>query len=255
MTCEECEQILLDSKHGTRAEGWMLRISTAGLAEAHVKNCPACATKMAEVARLDDALDQLRLSTMHVKASAAVERNLLDAFCRKTAKRRRFVGRAFAWRLARLSAAVLVLAVAGVEFYSSLRSHFPLDSENNRYSHTLDIQPPSSPRLSGAAADFLNENRALTSTNIPTTSRRHVAKHGNSRGPVVLRAPIARRDEPSLNGGGSIVRVTLPFSNLTAMGLPVRPDLSETRVTADVWVDPFGAVVGIRLVPAKTSAD
>jgi len=255
MTCEECEQILLDSKHGTRVEGWMLRISAAGLVEAHVKNCPECATKMAEVARLDAALDQLRRSTMHVQASAAVENNLLDAFWRKTAKQRPFVARAFSWRLVWLSGAALVLAVAGVQFYSSLRPYFQLDSEKNRYSHTLDIQPPSSPRVSGAAADVFNQNRALTSRNISAVSRRRVAKHGNSRGPVVLRAPIAPSDDLSLNGGGSIVRVTLPFSSLTAMGLPVGPDLSETRVTADVWVDPFGAVVGIRLVPAKTSAD
>jgi hypothetical protein len=39
------------------------------------------------------------------------------------------------------------------------------------------------------------------------------------------------------------------------MGLPVHADLSDPRVTADVWMDPFGAVVGIRLVPTKASAD
>jgi hypothetical protein len=59
-------------------------------------------------------------------------------------------------------------------------------------------------------------------------------------------------DELSLNGGGSIVRVTLPLSGLVAMGIPVHPDASDPRVTADVMMDPFGAVVGIRLVEANT---
>ena len=44
-------------------DGWMLRISKAALVEAHVQSCPVCASKKAETRRLEDGLDQLRLST------------------------------------------------------------------------------------------------------------------------------------------------------------------------------------------------
>jgi hypothetical protein len=62
-------------------------------------------------------------------------------------------------------------------------------------------------------------------------------------------------DELSLNGGGNVVRVTLPFSSLVVMGVPVRPDVSDRRVTADVMMDPFGAVVAIHLVEAKSTVE
>jgi hypothetical protein len=69
---------------------------------------------------------------------------------------------------------------------------------------------------------------------------------------VGRRSPSPVGDELSLNGGGSVIRVTLPLSSLIAMGVPVHPDTSDPRVTADVMMDPFGAVVGIRLVEANT---
>jgi hypothetical protein len=84
---------------------------------------------------------------------------------------------------------------------------------------------------------------------------RDAAAHKTGTKPGRDRGPIPASDVLSLNGGGSIVRVTLPFSSLIAMGVPVRPDLSDSRVTADVWMDPFGAVLGVRVVPAGASAD
>jgi hypothetical protein len=240
MTCEECEQILLDTRNGTRPEGWVLKVSKASLVQEHVQNCPGCATRRTEVARLEEALNRLRVSTMQLEAPAGVERNLLDVFHREAARRHSLVWRGFGWRLVWLSAAALIFAAAGMQLYSSLRPHFVLKSENG---NLVEIQPTFSPGLSSTAAE------------VATLSRRQVKGAKPIAEPVARHAPIVPSDELSLNGGGSIVRVTLPFSSLSAMGLPVRPDLSETRVTADVWVDPFGAVVGIRLVPAKASAD
>jgi hypothetical protein len=59
-------------------------------------------------------------------------------------------------------------------------------------------------------------------------------------------------DDLSLNGGSNVVRMTLPLSSLVAMGVPVRPDVSERWVTADVMRDPFGAVVAIHIVEGKS---
>jgi hypothetical protein len=257
MTCDEFEQVLLESSHcRSGGEGWLLRASTAAVIQAHVENCQVCAKKMAQTTRLQDALNQLRVSTMHLQAPAAVERNLLDAFRQQAARRRTSVGRASAWRLAWLSAGALVLLVAGFELYSSLRPHSLLKSDNNSKGNKLEIQLPSSPGLSGAAREALNRNSGASAENAASVSKRRVAQADKPISRRIARnASIPPSDELSLNGGGSVVRVTLPFSSLTAMGLPVRPDLSDTRVTADVWMDPFGAVVGIRLVPAGASAD
>ena len=256
MTCDEFEQALLDSSHYNSGDGWLLKSSKAAVIQAHVENCPVCSKKMAQATRLQDALDQLRVSTRYLQAPAAVERNLLDAFRRQAARRRIFVGRASAWRFVWLSSAALVLLAAGLRLYPSLPTKFSLKSENDGKGNKLAIQLPPSPGLSGAAKEAFNKNPGASAENATTASRRRVAQGDKLLSRRVVRnASIPPSDELSLNGGGSVVRVTLPFSSLTAMGLPVRPDLSDTRVTADVWMDPFGAVVGIRLVPAGASAD
>jgi len=211
---------------------------------------------MADATRLQDALNRLRVSTKDLQAPAAVERNLLDVFRQQAARRRTSVGRASAWRFAWLSAAALVLLAAGLWLYSSLPAKFPLKSENNSKGGKLEIQIRSSPGFSGAATEAFNQNTGARGENATTVSKRRVALADKPISRRMARnASIPPSDELSLNGGGSVVRVTLPFSSLTAIGLPVRPDLSDTRVTADVWMDPFGTVVGIRLVPARASAD
>jgi hypothetical protein len=257
MTCDEFEQVLLDSScYQSGGDSSLLGASKASVIRAHVESCPVCATKMAETTRLQGALDQLRVSTMRLQAQAAVERNLLDAFRQQAARRHVSVGRASALRFAWLSAAALVLLAAGFHLYSGLRPHFPLKSENNSKGSKLEIQHASSPGISGAEKEAFNRNSGATAENGAAVFRRRVAQADKPISRRIARnasSPVS--DELSLNGGGSVVRVTLPFSSLTAMGLPVRPDLPNTRVTADVWMDPFGAVVGIRLVPAKASVD
>jgi hypothetical protein len=257
MTCDEFEQMLLDSGQlSGGGDGWMLRASRAALIQAHVENCPACTTKMAGATKLQDALDQLRASTMRFEAPAAVEKNLLDAFRRQAAKRDSLVPRAFAWRLVVLSAAVLVLAVAGMQLLSNLRPDRSPQSGATSHGNKVELRSATSPGLSGTAVKAFNESRGNATQETPTMFKRHVKKAiktGHERTAQPSRIRI--NNELALNGGGSIVRVTLPVSSLVAMGVPVGPDLSESRVTADVWMDPFGAVVGIRLVPAKASAD
>jgi hypothetical protein len=94
-----------------------------------------------------------------------------------------------------------------------------------------------------------NEHGGFATENPVSASRSRFSKARKPKpGTVELRTPATLNDEFSLNGGGSIVRVTLPMSSLTAMGLPVHPDLSDPRVTADVWIDPFGDVMRVRLV-------
>ena len=247
MTREELERVLLDSSSGVTTGRWMLRAYREALVKAHVQNCPACATKMTEAAQLGGALDELRLSTRHMRAPAAVEKTLLDAFHREAAKRRSSVRGALPWRLVWLSAAAVVLVTAGLLFFSRLRPSSPVTPENHETE--AESRMPYSPADPGVVERAPNENRGLATDNPVSASRSRVSKARKPKsGTVELRTPATLNDELSLNGGGSVVRVTLPMSSLTAMGLPVHADLSDPRVTADVCIDPFGDVMRVRLV-------
>lgn len=255
MTCEECEQSLLDSRRNPNSGGWMLRVSKAALIQTHIENCPACATKMTEATKLDDALDQLRVATKQFLASPEIEKNLLAAFRQETARRRYSFDSVFAWRLAWLCSATVVLVAAGIFLYSrvwlsSLQTH-----EGNRPSNEARIEAPAAPVFFDATAETFDSHNHATAEHDTRSSthrlaRAHKATHESADGRVAIPG-----EDLSMNGGGSIVRVTLPFSSLVAMGVLARPDISDSRVTADVWMDPFGAVVSIRLVEPKASAD
>jgi hypothetical protein len=78
--------------------------------------------------------------------------------------------------------------------------------------------------------------------------RRSIAESGVGQ----IAVPAA---DLSLNGGGSIIRVTLPLSGLQVMGVPVDSEASDPLVMADLTLDPFGGIVGFRLVEAVSKAN
>ena len=254
MTCEELDQILQHSPHRASWHGWMLMIAREALVRSHVQSCPSCATKMAEISRLEASLAQFRISTASVEAPPSVEKKLLDAF-RENATKRPPINIAFSWKPVFVAAATLVLAASSILLHSKLRPGSVLNEETNKNHKALVISPHSVPGVSSTAALAMGEQGSATPENSAINPRhRSATQHPTTeRGRNPKR--LAASDVLSLNGGGSVVRVTLPFSSLVAIGVPVRPDLSESRVTADVWMDPFGAVVGVRLVLAKARAD
>jgi hypothetical protein len=254
MTCEECEQILLDSSPGINGKGWMPGVSVMNLAKSHAQNCPACAAKRAEIARMKDALDQLRDSTLYTQPPAAVEARLLAAFRREITGRSPSVARVFPWRLVWGSAAAFLLVSAGLLLYSALRPGSPMTFETQRNRGEQVTQRQLAPAVSGVAGPAVVEgHRPGTDPAVAQSSKGVTAKlDGSTHRGIGRRTPLPVGDELSLNGGGSVIRVTLLLSSLVAMGVPVHPDTSDPRVTADVMMDPFGAVVGIRLVEAKT---
>lgn len=255
MTCEECEQILLDSRRHRNGKGWVLRVSTATLIEAHIKNCPTCATKMTETTRLEDALDQLRVATQQFQAPPEIEKNLLDAFRQETARRQRSFDNVFAWKLAWLCTATLVVVAAGLFLYSRLRPSPSLTLEGNRPGHEARIEATPAQNFPGTATEAYAPPNHATAKDDIRGSTHHIAKAQKATHESIIGRAGIPGEELSMNDGGSIVRVTLSVSSLVAMGVPVRPELSESRVTADVWMDPFGAVLGVRLVQPNPGAD
>jgi hypothetical protein len=253
MTCEECEQILLDSSHCVTSKGWMPGVSVLNYAQSHAQNCLACAARVSEIARLKEALDQLRISTMHMEAPAIVETNLLTTFRRDITARRQTVAKAFPWKLLLGSAATLLLVASGVMLYSALKPRSAVTAKAARRDvKSLD----QSPRVSSATAADRTIVKGPRSRADHATNKKFTSSSATLGKPMQepMRRPtvLPVRDELSLNGGGNVIRVTLPFSSLIVMGVPVRPDVSDRRVTADVMMDPFGAVVAIHLVEAKS---
>jgi hypothetical protein len=253
MTCEDFEQILVDLRHHGNGDGWILKLSKSALIEAHIGNCPACATKMMETTKLEDALDQLRVATQHLQASAAVEKNLLEAFRRETSKRHGSLHTVFGRRLAWLSTAALALIVAGVFFYARMRPSSLVTDQGNGAGEKVQVVTPSLPSFSVSGAEaFDKQPRA------ENDSRRAVHRVAKLRKSILesrARQIAIPAEDLSMNGGGTVVRVTLPLSSLLAMGVPVHPEASDPRVMADVTLDPFGAVVGVRLVDEQSKAN
>ena len=267
MTCKECEQILLDtsnygdSKGGVPGEGE----SVLNQAKVHAQTCAVCAAKMSEISQLDDALQQLRISSVGNKAPAAIEASLLTAFRERTRAQGSPITRTFPWRVAWVPAAALLSVAVVIALYSasSLRSptaHIvgadPSGGSGNgrpveRESPTIASGSVVTPSGGESARNRSNAARTAAAGSIGLAARANQPMRAGRKD----RASMPAGDDLSLNGGGSIVRVTLPLSSLVAMGVPVQPDTSDPRVTADVMMDPFGAVTGIRLVEAEPKAN
>ena len=256
MTCEQCVTMLLDSGNSPARDDWMPEVPVLNLAKLHAENCLACAAKMAEISRLNYGLDQLRLSNMQLEAPATIEGNLLVEFRRRSALRAPTVPCIARWKL--LSAPAIALAlVAALIFYSVSRPRPHISVQTNGTGHPA--QQPPSPLHSRAGFDRTSiENhqagadrpRLRNSGRNPQTN---LSRKPHDRG--WQEAPWRARDELSLNGGGNVVRVTLPLSSLVAMGVPIYPEVSDRRVIADVTRDPFGAVISIQLVESKPSTN
>jgi hypothetical protein len=251
MTCEECEQILLDSSDCVSSRGWLPGASVLDLAKSHAQDCPACAAKISSVSKVNDALDQLRFSTLRMEAPPRVERNLLAEFHSGPPSR----VRTFRWRLVWGAAAALLLVVVGTMLYSTLRSRssMAVQTERNDHDHLAQKQLsliPSGATAGGAGIEdrLSNADRMVTASPAANLAKVEKSRHERMRG---FRLPVG--DQLSLNGGSNVVRVRLPLSSLVAVGVQVSPDMSDGRVTADVMMDPFGAVVAIHLVQVEPS--
>jgi hypothetical protein len=215
---------------------------------------------------LDEALGILRVSSMRMAPPTEIGENLLAAFRERTKRLYSPAVRVFPWNLVWRSAAVLGLVAVVVMLYSALNLRSPAVRTNrtearglNAGRHPVQEQLPISSSGSGAIPERLNaeHNRSSAKRPMDQSAGNTVAKLDHSARVREKRhaSSIPVWDDWSLNSGGSVVRVTLPLSSLAAMGVPVHSDVSDPLVMADVMMDPFGTVMAIRLVEAKTSVN
>jgi len=248
MTCDECERILLDSKSGPS-------VSVLALAESHAQNCAACASKSSDLARLHAAFDELRASTEQMEAPGRVEGRLLAAFRQATPQRSALAGRANSWRPVWALVAALLLLASGLALYTTLKpkSGKMVERRSVQPENKAPMQQPS-PLLSGhrAPADVPEGGHAGANQKRPLRPAVKLVARGNpAHRPTTPQVRVPADQQLSLNGGSNVIRVTLPLSSLAAVGVPMYPDLPDRQVTADVAMDPFGAIIAIRLVGTK----
>lgn len=258
MTCDECRRILLDGTSGPANEARMPGGSLLALAELHAQGCRACANKSSDLARLLAGFDQLRAYTSQMEAPARVEKNLLAAF-RRSSLPNRWLMRTNLWRFVLASAAALVFLVSGITLYTTLRPKPPiavqgesLRQENKGSEEVLRQQR--SPVLSGAQSARTIGKRVRGGARHRRPSQPSdnlVARDNPASEQKIQQARVLPGEQLSLNGGSSVIRVNLPLSSLAAVGVPMVPDLPDRQVTADVALDPFGAIIAIRLVEVK----
>jgi anti-sigma factor RsiW len=245
MTCEECEEILLDSDNHASRKGWMPGVSVLNLAKQHAESCLACAARMSEISRMEAGLNDLRHSTLRVEVPAAIEASLSGEFRRRVARPGMFGLSPFGWRLLWGSAIALVVASA-LALYSMRASRSSMRAQAGQSEHPAQQSSVIVASSDQASIEKHHSEIGGPATVSPVTKRpkRNSLPRTGARRESLLPA----RSELSLNGGGNVVRVTLPVASLVAMGVPLNPEISDRRVTADVARDPFGAVIAIHLV-------
>jgi hypothetical protein len=256
MTCAECEQILLEWDNHATGKGWMPGVSVLNLAKLHAERCSGCAGKLLEISRINDDLEQVRTST-HIEAPAEIETNLLLEFRRRRARQVQSVPHNLRWNLRWASGVVLSLVLGfivysafstrssstrakGVKVEPDTRQSLLLPHSSESFNQPLLQQHPARRDRGGS------ENPKLVAQ-VKASKWTHKEAQENPSLPTA--------DEFSLNGGGNVVRVTLPLASLAAMGVPIYPDVPDRRVTADVARDPFGAVVAVRLIETRSSTN
>src|ERR1700677_348154 len=135
MTCEECEQILLDGRNGAETSASMPGVSVLHLAKAHAQTCSACAVKVSEIGHLDDALHQLRISSVRMEAPDAIGATLLAEFRKRTERDGSRLNRRSRWRVAWTPAAVLLIIAVVIALYSA-------SSLRNPTASSIAVVPP-----------------------------------------------------------------------------------------------------------------
>ena len=230
MTCAQFEEILHD----------LDRPGTPGLAQredalAHAETCSNCALLLIESESLDFGLHTLALREEDPHASPMVEAALLREFRARHAATASFMtfvtsmtkGRVVRWQVAVIGIAALALFALGI-----LRGKVG--------------SKPGQPAIETATTSSANQQYALESD--PQLNE----LAGSEDGTAFVSLPYADGDTSSLEGG-AVVRVVMPRSALSSLGLPVSGAAGTDQIPAELIVSEDGTPQAIRLVSPATN--
>ena len=260
MNCQEFE-----SRVAELARGQASRAKEAAGVEAHAAACKACAAMLAEQQILTKALHALASQTAGEQAPARVEAALRlnlkgqSVLANRRASEPRPATRSrLAWGIA-----AVIVAAAGIIVAARFRRTPPA---SNRPSLAQSSLSPARPHPEESAVTSGGQlNQASTSgTNAGLHShvrstRRLAARQPTRRAPATPESanpevvtafyPLPYGSGLSLDDGWELVRVRMPVTALTAIGVPLADESSSAQfVKADVVLGEDGMARAIRFV-------
>jgi len=250
MTCREHEDALLDLARGIAGTA-----DSASLAD-HLRECPACAHRLAGERSMTAALRELAATTSESGPSDGMEQALLGEFMAMAAERQRGDGR-WLW----LAAAAVVALVAGSTLlWRGPARQAPAASTSASLparEAPVETVPPALDASGAGGATSLAAPSPIPRVSRTATSRRPPGPLATTRPPEAARAASRRSSEfiawpgaatlPAMESG-ELVRTELPTSVLGLLGLESKGPLSARTVVADVLVGQDGQARAVRLV-------
>ena len=250
MNCQDFEMIAL-----ALARNSLLDTTMREQGLVHTKDCERCAARLAEeralLARMRAVVAELAVE----EPPARVETALLAAFRAQTAASSSTVipmpswTRHWSrWKLAAVAAGILILISALAIFWRSASSLKPQREERAVLPKTASTPQATPPKQAEQPVD--RDQMALKQPEIrPKRMRRQAPVDNSDEAEVVTRFyPLREGEDLTELESLQLVRVELPGSALSEVGLPVDPEMVNEPVKADVVLGQDGLARAIRFV-------
>jgi hypothetical protein len=248
MNCHDFEKVVL-----SLARNSLLDAATREQGLIHTEVCEGCAARLAEeralLARVRAVVDEMAGE----EPPARVDATLLAAFRAQTtatAPSTVFAtpGRArhwSSWKSAAVAAGILIL-ISVMAFWRSEGSHKP-QREERAVLPTPGVSP-TSPKVAEPPVGR-DQVAAERPKNPPERARRRASVDSSDEVEVVTRFfPLREGEDLTMLESLQLVRVELPGSALSEVGLPVDPETANEPVKADVVLGQDGLARAIRFV-------
>jgi hypothetical protein len=249
MNCHDFEKLAL-----ALARDSLLDATARDQGLIHTEVCSRCAARLAEERTLVARLRAVVAEMAGEEPPARVDAALLAAFRAQAvatatgavipapSRARRWSS----WKLAAVAAGILMLISAMAIFWGSESSHKP-----QREERAVAPTPGASPTSPKQAEPPVSPDQAAVEQpkNLPKRTRRRASVSSSDEAEVVTRFfPLREGEDLTTLESLQFVRVELPGSALSEVGLPIDPETVNEPVKADVVLGQDGLARAIRFV-------
>jgi len=259
MNCRDIELIVIKL-----ASNQLLEATARARGLAHIEACARCAARLAEERALWAGMRAVVAEIAQEEAPARMEAMLLAAFRERAAAQAgptmiQSPARTGRWPQWMIAAAVVIVVLVSVATIFWRRSSSP----NRRPEAQAGIPKPSTTAIVQPAPAQVN----TTITDKPALAQRQIARHPRRRRRHSTPGDLSETevatgffslvdgDDLASLESGQVVRVELPGSALSAVGLPIDAALANKPVKADVVLGADGVARLIRFVRQVVASD
>jgi len=251
MNCQDFEKLAL-----ALARNSLLDNTTREQGLTHTEGCELCAARLAEERALLARVRAVVAELADEEPSARVDAALLAAFRAQTAatasptvipmpSRPRHWS---TWKVAAVAAGILILISVMAIFWRSKNSFSPRREEQSVL--PTPVITPQAPAPKQAEPMTGRDQVAVEQPkNLPKRVRRRASVDSSDEAEVVTRFfPLREGEDLTALENLQLVRVELPGSALSEVGLPVDPETANEPVKADVVLGQDGLARAIRFI-------